>query len=140
MTATTATTATEIRAGLADALRTIPGLNVQPYVLSMRTPPCAEIARGPVAYDQAMGGGVHTWTFTIRCFVASPTEIGAQRRLDELLSAEGDYSVFAALEADSTLGGVVSDLHVTGATGEQEFVGDQGGPLLFSEWTVEIWL
>lgn len=136
----TATTAVEVRQALASALSSISGLNAQAYPLSIRTPPCAEVVRGPIQYDQAMGGGVHTWTFLIRCFVASVTDIGAQQQLDAYLSAEGSKSIKAAVETDTSLGGIVSDLHVTGATGEQEYVGDQGGPLLFSEWTVEVWL
>ena len=138
--ATTDATALEIRTAIAEALRAIPGLNAQPYVLGNLTPPTATVMRGPVEYDQAMMGGVHDWTFIVRCYVASVTDIGAQTRLDDYLSAEGSSSVKAAIEADRTLGGVVSDLHVTGASGEQELVREQGGPLLFSEWTVEVWL
>jgi len=137
---TTATTALEVRQALAAALRVIPGLNAQPYLLGNLMPPTAVVTRGPIAYDQAFQGGVHTWTFIVRAFVASVTDIGAQTLLDEFLSAEGERSVKAAIEADTSLGGIVSDLHVTGASGEQEFVREGGGPLLFSEWTVEVWL
>lgn len=138
--ATTDATALEIRQGIADALRAIPGLNAQPYVLGNLTPPTATVMRGPVEYDEAMDGGVHLWTFVVRCYVASVTDIGAQTKLDEYLSPEGTYSVKTAIEADTSLGGVVSDLHVTGASGEQELVREQGGPLLFSEWTVQVWI
>lgn len=141
MTVTTATTAYEIRQAIATALKSaIPGMQASPYLLSNITPPAAAVTRGPITYDQAMVGGVHTWTFIVRAFVSSVTDIGSQRLLDEYLSAEGDLSIKAAIEADITLGGIVSALHVTTATGEQEFVREGGGPLLFSEWTVEVWL
>lgn len=135
-------TALRIRQAMADQLRDqIAGLNAQPYLLSNLTPPCATVLRGPLTYDQAMQGGVHFWTFLVRAFVASVTDIGAQRLLDQYLAPEGEMSIKAAIEDDPTLGGVVQELHVTGATGEQELVRDQGGgPLLFSEWTVEVWL
>lgn len=140
MTVAAQATALEIREGIATALKTIPGMQASPYVLGNITPPSAYVLRGPVAYDQAMEGGTHTWTFVVRAFVASVTDIGAAARLDEFLAPSGTRSIKAAIEDDPTLGGVVDDLHVTQATGEQEFVRDQGGPLLFSEWTVEVWL
>lgn len=133
-------TALEIREGIATALRSIPGLQASPYVLGNATPPFAHVLRGTVLYDQAMDGGTHTWTMRVRAYVALVTDIGSQTLLDEFLSPEGTRSVKAAIEVDTTLGGVVDDLHVTSATGEQEFVRDQGGPLLGSEWTVEVWL
>lgn len=138
---TTDATAYEVRQAICGALKdAIPGMQASPYLLSNITPPAASVMRGPIAYDQALGGGVHTWTFLVRAYVSSVTDIGSQRLLDEYLSAEGDLSIKAAIEEDTTLGGVVSDLHVTGASGEQELVRENGGALLFSEWTVEVWL
>lgn len=141
MSVTTATTAYEVRQAIAAVLKLrIPGMQAAPYLLSNITPPAASVMRGAIAYDQAMVGGVHTWTFLVRAYVSSTTDIGSQRLLDEYLSAEGDLSIKAAIEEDVTLGGIVSALHVTGATGEQELVREGGGPLLFSEWTVQVWL
>ena len=140
MSSTTATTATEIRNALATAISDAIPLNAQPYLQSSLNPPCAVVLRGPITYDEAMDGGVHFWTFLVRVYVASVSDIGAQMNLDDYLAAEGDLSLKAALEVDTSLGGIVSAVHVTEATGEQELVREQGGPLLFSEWTVEVWL
>jgi hypothetical protein len=130
----------DIREALAVAMRVIPGMQCSPYLLSNPTPPCAQVSRGPVNYDQAMQGGVHRPTFTVTAFVALVSDTGAQKLLDRYLAADGDLSIKQALEADRTLGGLVQDLHVTGASGEQPYARDQGGPVLGSDWTVEIWL
>lgn len=132
--------ATEIREAMASALLVIPGLQVSAFMLSNPTPPSAHVERGDVLYDQAMQQGVHVWPFRIKAFVALLSDIGAATLLDTFLSPTGARSVKAAIEADPTLGGVVSDLHVTGATGEQVFVREQGGPVLGSEWSVMVWL
>ena len=130
----------DIREALATALLVIPGMQISAWQLANATPPCAQIARGPVEYDQAMQGGVHRPTFTVTAYVALVSDKGSQMLLDRFLSADGDRSVKQALEADRTLGGLVQDLHVTGATGEQPYARDQGGPVLGSDWTVEVWL
>ena len=133
-------TVADIRAAIATALRAIPGLQATPYVLANPTPPSAHVARGEVTYDQAMQGGVHTWVYRVQAFVALTSDIGAAALLDTYLSPDGAYSIKAAIETDTSLGGVVADLHVTSATGEQVFVRDQGGSVLGSEWTVQVWL
>ncbi len=133
-------TALDIRNGIADNLRTIPGLQVSAYALANPTPPAAHVLRGSVLYDQAFHGGTHIWTMRVQAFVALVSDIGGQKLLDRYLSPDGALSVKAAIEADTTLGGAVADLHVTTATGEQVFLRDQGGSVLGSEWTVEVWL
>ena len=130
----------DVRVALASALRVIPGMQVSAWQMANATPPCAQITRGPVEYDQAMHGGVHRPNFTVTAYVALVSDQGAQRLLDRYLAADGDLSVKQALEADTTLGGLVQDLHVTGATGEQPYARDQGGPVLGSDWSVEVWL
>ena len=133
-------TAAEIRQGLADALATISGLQAFPYLLANPTPPCAMVLRGLINYDEAFEGGTHLWEWLIRVYVANVSDIGAAMLLDQYLAADGAKSVKEAIEANSTLNGTVADLHVTEATGEQVFVRDSGGPLLGSEWTVQVWL
>lgn len=129
-----------VRQAMADALAEIPGLNATPYQMSTPELPTAHVKRGPFTYDQALQGGVHQLTFTVTAYVALISDIGAQANLDRYLAADGDYSIKQALEADTTLGGLVQDLHVTGATGEQPYAREQGGPVLGSDWTVEVWL
>ena len=133
-------TSEEIREGIADALRVIPGLQASAYSLSNPTPPTAQVMRGEIQYDQALQHGTHWWTMRVQAFVALVSDIGAQKILDRFLSPDGAFSIKAAIEADATLGGVVSDLQVTTAAGEQVYVRDQGGPVLGSEWTVRVLL
>lgn len=140
MTAAAAVTATQIRVAMAAALKTISGLQASAWTLANPTPPSAHVMRGPVEYDQAFQGGTHLWTMRVQAFVALVTDIGAQQRLDDFLSPEGSRSIKAALEQDTTLGGIVQSLHVTDASGEQVYVRENGGPVLGSEWTVEVWL
>ncbi len=129
----------EIRTALAQALLSIPGMQVSANQLSNATPPFAQVRRGPVEFDKAMQGGVHRPDFFVTVCVAFVSDIGAQRLLDRYLAADGDLSVKQALESDTTLGGLVQALHVTGASGETPYARDQGGPVLGSDWTVEVW-
>ena len=140
MTAVAAVTTAQIREGIADNLKAIPGIQASAYVLTNPQPPCVHVMRGDVTYDRAMNGGEHSWVMRVRAFVAAVSDIGGQQLLDQFVAPTGDRSIKQAIEADRTLGGVVSDLRVTQATGEQEYVRDQGGPLLGSEFTVEVWL
>lgn len=133
-------TALEVRTAIATALRVIPGLQASPYMLANPTPPAAHVLRGDILYDQAMQGGTHIWTMRVQVFVSLVSDIGGQMLLDEYLSPDGARSVKAAVEADRTLGGIVDDLHVTTASGEQVYVRDQSGQLLGSDWNVEVWL
>lgn len=128
----------EIRAGLAENLRSIQGIQVSPWLLSNPTPPAIEIQPGEIDWDRAMQRGLDELTLTIRAFVAISTDIGAQHRLDELLAPSGPSSVKAAAESDRTLGGLVDDLRVTRCTGYRLFTRDGGVSVLGAEWTVQI--
>ncbi len=130
----------QIREGLADAMRVIPGIQVSPVALANPTPPAAHVLRGDVLYDQAMNGGTHLWTMRVQAFVGLASDIRSQQILDEFLAADGDLSIKQAIEADLRLGGIVQTLHVESANGEQVYVRDQGGPVLGSEWQVQVWL
>lgn len=125
---------------MADALSTIPGCQTSAYVLTNPTPPHLCVIRGDTAYDLAMANGVQTRELNVRAYVADTSDQGAPMLLDQFVDPDSDRSVKAALEADSTLGGVVSDLHVSGASGEQVYVTDGRGPLLGSEFQVTVWL
>jgi hypothetical protein len=130
----------DIRAAMADALKVIPGLNVTAYQQSTPELPTAHVKRGPFEYDQAFQGGVHMLSFTVTAYVALLSAQGAQMNLDRYLAPTGTYSIKEALEADTTLGGLVQTLHVTGANGEQPYAREQGGPVLGSDWSVQVWL
>jgi hypothetical protein len=129
-----------IRDAIANNIRdNIGGMQVTSYVQAQVTPPSADVRRGPVDFDQSMQGGVHDLTMLVRVYVAGSTDKGSQVKLDSYLDPDGENSVKAAIESDRQLGGLVMDLHVTSATGEQAYQ-QEGSLMIGSEWTVKIWL
>ncbi len=130
----------DIKTAIAENMQdSLGGMQILGYVRDNVTPPAADIRRGPTLYDQAFQGGVHRMTMLVRVFVAGVMDKASQAQLDSYLDPEGDNSVKAAIESDRSLGGLIADLHVTGATGEQTYT-MSGAQMVGSEWTVELWL
>lgn len=136
-----AATAADIRAGLVAALSTLSGV-IPPtgYLLSEPTPPTFEIEPAGIQYDQAFTRGVNEWTFTVRGFVGTASDIVSQQNLDVWMAATGTSSVKAAIENDLTLGGKVQTLQVTSVSPPTTYaVASQPNSLyLGAEWTVRI--
>ena len=108
-------TVTQIKQGIATALATIPGLRsyaVQPDNLN---PPFAWPMLDTVTYNGAMRGGLITHVYTVTVVVGRAAERTAQNALDGYVSYDSETSIRAALEADRSLGGVVSNLLVESA-------------------------
>lgn len=121
---------TEIRVALAAALGTIPNLQVSPYPLSSPEPPSAHVVPDMLAYHQSFGpGGAQQWSFRVQVFLAYVEDIGSQKAADRFLD---DDLVMETLEADPTLGGVVSDLIVDRA--EFRFWEPGGRAMVGAEW------
>lgn len=131
-------TLAQIREGLRANLASISDVQVSAYLLSQPTPPCIEIAPASVEYDLAMQRGADRWTIVVRAATGLTTDRGAQVNLDELLAPTGARSVKTAIEADSTLGGVVDDLRVTTMRAYRAIPRESGGPLLGAEWDVTV--
>jgi hypothetical protein len=134
-------TITDIRLGLADNLEQLgqdTGMQVSAYALANPTPPTIQIIPGEIEYDLAMHRGVDQITMLIQAFVNYGSDIGSQSRLDALLDPTGPNSLKTAVEADSTLGGLVADCSVTDATGYRVAQG-ANGPILLCEWSVLIY-
>jgi hypothetical protein len=131
-------TVKQIRAGLADALSAIQGVQVSGYMLAAPTPPCVFVSRGPIEYDRAMGRGHDDWTFTVTALVAFSSDRGSQINLDELVAPTGARSVKTALETDKTLGGIVDNVFVSEATEERIYEAAGKPPMLGCEWTARI--
>jgi hypothetical protein len=132
-----AVTPQQIREGLAANLaalgRTV-GLQVSAYMLSAPTPPWIDIFPEPVKYDLAFGRGLDEWQYAVRAFVGLNSDVGAQQKLDTMLEPAGANSVKQAVESDITLGGTVSSVHVTEASGSRLYTGGVLGCI----WTVVI--
>ena len=106
------TTVTEIKEGIATALRTISGLRAYSQQPDNVNAPFAWPMLDSITYNGAMGGGLLTHVFTVSVVVGRMAERTAQISLDGFLSYRGTTSVRQALESDRTLGGVVQDLLV----------------------------
>lgn len=134
------TTLAAIRAGLAANLANVPGAQVSAYVLANPTLPTIWVrpATEPVNYHQAMGNGLDEWMMLVQAYVGTPSDIGAQKQLDEFLASSGATSVKAAIESDKTLGGAASDLMVTNCSGYLEYSRPDGTTALGAEWNVRV--
>ena len=126
-----------IREGIVSNLSTL-GLQSTGYVLGSPIAPVVEVFPGQVAYDAAFQRGHDELTFTVRITVAVTLSEVAQRRLDEYLAPSGASSVKTLLESDRTLGGEVSTLQVTTASGYQLAISPEGGQMLSCDWTLAI--
>ena len=88
----------EIRTGLVDALKTLPGLTVSPYRVANIQPPHAEIGLPQIEYDGTMGRGMDTLSLQIMVFVARHDEELAQAAIDEFVSGHDGQSLKTVLE------------------------------------------
>jgi hypothetical protein len=103
-----------IREALAAAM-TMDGLSTEAYVRDIADVPVAMVGGpDPIEYDKTFGRGHDDMTFPIMIFASRVSDEEAQENLDAYLDPYGTSSLKAAIESDSTLGGVVEDLRVTG--------------------------
>ena len=106
---------TDIRIGLENNLKRIPGLRTAPNAPDLVNPPIAIVQPDsvPVRFDVAMNRGLDEFRFTISVLAHRADERSAQNKLDSYCAGSGEYSVKQAVEYDRTLGGVVNDCRVT---------------------------
>lgn len=132
----------DIRAGLVTNLATaFDGYQISPYEMSSPKPPCFEIGfrldQG-IDFNQAMGRGLDEYNLIVRGMVSFMLDIAAQELLDEWCAPSGATSVRAAIESDTTLGGVVSNLVVTDMSNYRAFAVPSLPNVTFlaAEWAV----
>ena len=136
-----AATRAQIREGLRAAVAAQLGTTWQTfaYFKSTPKPPQIDILNGQTAYHRAMQNGKADLTFTVRALVPHTLEESAQTLLDMLLDTTGSSSMLLALEADPTLGGLVSDTTVTEASEVKSYTSPGQEPgAVGCEWTVEV--
>jgi hypothetical protein len=102
----------EIRAGIAANLATIPNLRSAAEIPDNPNPPVAIVSLDSVNYDQTFGNGCVEYTFTVTVIVGRSVERIAQRTLDTYIST-GQNSIKNAIELDKSLGGTAFDCRVT---------------------------
>lgn len=105
-------TVSQVAAGLAARLATISGLRTYTYQPEQLNPPFAYPQINSVNYHRAFGGGDVVMDWTVHVVVGRWTDRTAHALLDEFLSYSGTKSIRAAIEADTTLGGVCQTLIV----------------------------
>ncbi|MBO0813559.1 MAG: hypothetical protein J2P30_00160 [Actinobacteria bacterium] len=109
----------DVRAALASYLTSAIGLAATPNRFAQVNPPMAVIM--PVTgtfirYSQTFDGETD-YTLRIIVLVSEGDSVSGQDLIDAYLSVSGPKSIWAAIQADDTLGGKVSYAAVTEATG-----------------------
>lgn len=111
-------TFSQVRAALATALAAIPGLNTYAESAEQVNVPAAIIlpVQGTFLRYATMDGALE---FTLRAVlvVGRTDSSGGQALMDPFLAVTGPQSVLACLQANPTLGGVVSYANLAEATG-----------------------
>ncbi len=108
-----------IRAALAAYITASTGLRATANRFGQASPPCAVIvpqAGRLIAYAQTFDGETNYYLRAI-LLVSEGDSASGQDLLDGYLSPEGGQSIYAAVQADPTLGHVVSWAAVIEATG-----------------------
>ena len=108
------TTLDDVRAGLATRIDTITGLRVYDLVPADINPPAAFIGAPTIDDYRSDPEPVLRATFEIGLAV-STGDIRQQLQLFPMLERTGDWSIYAAIEADRTLGGLNVDALVLSA-------------------------
>lgn len=111
-------TFSQVRAALAAALAAIPGLNTYAEQAEQVTVPAAIVlpVQGTFLRWATMDGALEI-TLRAVLVVARTDSSGGQALIDPFLAATGSQSVLGCLQANPTLGGVVSYANLTEATG-----------------------
>jgi hypothetical protein len=140
---------TDIREALAAALKeSLPAGEVQvsAYILANPSPPTVQIFPGETDWHQALQDGLEKRELIVQALVGTPTEEGAQRRLDGFLASTGEFSLKAAIEKVApgdqtvTLGGLVEDVEVVKTKGYQVYKTEGKPPQLGAEWIVDVYV
>jgi hypothetical protein len=112
-------TLAEVRTALIDALSNIEGLNVLAYMPDSPPAPCAVLLRTGGSPRTDFGKTSPSYEFSIRVVVSRADAPAAQELLDTFIERGTDQSIWDALEADVTLGGVLFTLRCGDVSGDQ---------------------
>jgi hypothetical protein len=114
-------TPSQVRAALKTRLESISGLKVYAFAPASISVPCAAISYGNgefLTYATSMDDDSDDMDLTITVFVqgGQRDEQTTAEALDAFLAKSSASSIYAAVEADPTLGGVVDSCSVMGAS------------------------
>lgn len=119
----------DAREAIGAALSTVTGLRVYDFQPQTVNVPCA-LVMFPDDYEYHFvfdGGSTQRPLIPVRLLVSTASDKAGQRRLGGYIAPEGPYSVKAAIDADTTLGGRVNTATVMGvrAFGYYDVAGDK---------------
>lgn len=125
----------QVRERIAEKLSTIDGVQVSAYVLTNPTGPFIQIFPGPANHNTAFQRGHEQRDFIIQVAAPLSVDIGAQKRLDVLIS---ENAIQAALDVDEN-DDPWDTINVESDTGYTKFEKDGSAPLLGVEYTVRVY-
>jgi hypothetical protein len=137
----TAPTIEQIAEGLQARLATIDGLRAFDTVPGQFSPPAALVDWVATTFDAAMARGLDEHEFRVDLYVARRADDQSQQRARSYANPAGATSVKAAVGADRTLGGVVSDCRVERAEPVTFEIPASPDPVLYLgvQFTVRVW-
>lgn len=97
---------TALRRGLKNRLATIDGLRAYATVPGQVMTPAAVVDVDGIRYDSTMARGADDFIFVVRLLVSTADDATGQDALDAYLAGSGAASMKAAIEGDTSLGGV----------------------------------
>jgi hypothetical protein len=105
----------DLREGILTRLKDISGLRPVSHAPDRVSVPAAAIELSSLQFGATFGpNAVDVYEFTVRVYASRADDKAGQDRLDTFINADGDTSVYQALNGDTTLGGVAQTLRVTG--------------------------
>jgi hypothetical protein len=110
----------DIREAIATAMATIDGLSTRSTIKDIADIPIAMVGNPAIEYDKAFGRGHDDYDIPVMVLVSRTVDDESQEKLNAYLDPFGTSSIKAAIESDSTLGGVVEDLRVVGTEGRPD--------------------
>lgn len=129
-----------VRTAVEDAIEGVGGLRIVDGSNISTPAAVVTLANEGVDYHQTFQDGLSTWPLRVLVYVSTAYTRTARDQLDDFLDTTGAGSVKAAIEADTTLGGLVDDLIVHRGR-QADFVFQEGGRVvqyLGAEIDVEI--
>lgn len=110
-------TLTQVRQALAAVLGTVDGLNPYAFRAGTIVEPAAVVTPAPgefLNFKPTLATAVDM-RLLVGLFVSAASDEAGSTNLDAFLADSGPSSIYAALAADSTLGGLVDDASLTAA-------------------------
>lgn len=129
----------DIRGGFITALGTLQAdWSLQEWSSSMSIPPFIAVMGAAVDFDAAMARGADTMMWKIIACRPATSDIGQQKLLEQIVDPTSATSIKTLLEADRTLGGVISWCAVRSATAPELYTAPGQPESIGVEFTVEV--